>query len=67
MNGVTVLSDGKKPATKEQIMECEENIDEYDRKENTACLVIVNLSWHEGQKPKNCKGDVGRGKKGCYY
>ena len=48
-------------------MECEENIDEYDRKENTACLVIVNLSWHEGQKPKNCKGDVGRGKKGCYY
>ena len=67
MNGVTVLSDGKAPATKEQIMECEENIDEYDRKENTACLVIVNLSWHEGQKPKNCKGGVGRGKKGCYY
>jgi len=36
VNNFYVLSDGKKHAMEEQIMEQEENIDEYKKKENTA-------------------------------
>ena len=54
VNGITVLSDGKTPATEEQIMEREENIDEYDGKENTTRHVILSTtSIHLGVKVKN--------------
>ena len=54
VNGITVLSDGKTPAIKEQIMEHEEKIDKYDRKENTAHhVILLTTSIHLGMKVKN--------------
>ena len=54
VNGIIVLSDGKTPAAEEKIMECEEKIDEYDRKENTAHHVILSTtSIRLGVKVKN--------------
>ena len=54
VNGITVLSDGKTPATEEQIMECEEKIDKYDRKENiTHHVILSTTSIHLGMKVKN--------------
>ena len=56
VNNVTVLSDGKTPASEEQIMEREEKIDEYDRKQNTARHVILSTtSIRLGAKVKNLK------------
>ena len=56
VNNVTVLSDGKTPASVEKIMEHEEKIDKYDRKENTACHVILLTTLiHLGAKVKNLK------------
>lgn len=56
LNGFAVLSDGKTPASEELIMEHEEKLDEYDKRENTAHHVILSTtSTHLGAKVKNLK------------
>jgi hypothetical protein len=56
VNNIHVLSDGRTQATEEQIMECEEKIDEYECKENTVQHVILStMSICLGVKIKNLK------------
>ena len=55
VNGVPVTSDGKTPATEEQIEAQETQIS------CSACYTLhhFNTPWCEDQRPKNSKGNVG--------
>ena len=64
MSDIPVLSDGKTPATEEQIKAKETRIIKFNKHEYLTQHIILST---KDQRLEVCKGDVGSCKSRCYY